>query len=288
MRRDFDVASDLRALQEFAQRVWSMGSRWPLGDLAWELGQVPEGRPEWRMALWETAGEVTAWGWVTLPDNLSLLVDPAEPALTDEVLDWAEKVGLAPVTVTVQDSEQYLVDVLTRRGYTADLGGAYFLAHSVVLSDLPPVPDLPEGFTVRPVAGAADHLRRVAVHREVWHPSAFSEQRYAALRSCWPYREDLDMVVEAPDGRFVAYCLGWYDEVNRVGQLEPVGTLAEYRRLGLSRAACLAVLRAFRQAGGEWAVVYARGDDDYPIPKQVYAALGFHPHARTLRYRQSA
>jgi predicted GNAT family acetyltransferase len=95
-------------------------------------------------------------------------------------------------------------------------------------------------------------------------------------------------VVEAPDGRFVAYCLGWYDEVNRVGQLEPVGTLAEYRRLGLSRAACLAVLRAFRQAGGEWAVVYARGDDDYPIPKQVYAALGFHPHARTLRYRQSA
>jgi hypothetical protein len=61
--------------------------------------------------------------------------------------------------------------------------------------------------------------------------------------------------------------------------------VAEYRRRGLSRAVTVSVLRAFRAAGGERAVVHARGDDGYPVPRQVYAALGFRPYARTLRYR---
>ncbi len=92
-------------------------------------------------------------------------------------------------------------------------------------------------------------------------------------------------MVETPDGRFVAYCLGWYDEVNRVGLFEPVGTVAEYRRMGLSTAVGVAVLRAFRAAGGVRAIVFPRGDDGYPIPRQVYASMGFTPHARTVRYR---
>lgn len=36
------------------------------------------------------------------------------------------------------------------------------------------------------------------------------------------------------EGKAVAYCQGWYDEVSGVGLFEPVGTAAEYRQLGLS------------------------------------------------------
>jgi ribosomal protein S18 acetylase RimI-like enzyme len=285
MRRDYR-SGDLQALQVFAQRIWSLNSRWPLGDLAWEFGPRSEPRPEWRMALWHVGGELAAWGWLSLPDSLSLLVDPATPGLVDEVVDWAAMLTSAPLVVTVQNTERHLVEALTRRGFVADLDSPFFLAHNRALDDLPPVPAMPEGYVVRPVRGEADAAQRVTVHREVWHPSGFTEQHYRTMTAAWPYRRDLDVVAVAPDGRFVAYCLGWYDEVNRVGQLEPVGTLAEFRRLGLSRAVCHAVLRALREAGGRTALVYARGDDDYPIPKQVYAAIGFTSHARTLRYRK--
>jgi hypothetical protein len=286
VRRDFAGAADLRALQLFAQRIWSLDSRWHLGDLAWNLGQVPDGNPEWPMALWWAGGDAVAWGWMTLPDKLALMVDPAHPHLTDEVLDWAGGVTAGPLTVTVLDTEKHLVETLERRGYTADLGGRFFLAHSRDLADLPPMPQLPAGFTVRPVRDDADLARHAALHREVWQRSALADEGFRAMTSGWPYRMDFDVVVEAPDGRFVAYCLGWYDEVNRVGEFEPVGTVAEFRRLGLSRAAGVAVLRAFQEAGGEMALVYPRGDDEYPIPKQVYGALGFRPHARTVRYRR--
>ena len=47
---------------------------------------------------------------------------------------------------------------------------------------------------------------------------------YAAAAAAWPYRPELDWVVEAPDGSFAASCLVWLDEENGVALLEPVGT----------------------------------------------------------------
>jgi len=286
MRQDYGGVGDLHDLQRFAQRIWPRASRWHLGDLAWNLGQQPDPTPDRPMALWRDGGEVVAWGWLESPGELALLVDPDRPALVAEVLDWADAGPSNPPAVTVLDTERHLVRVLEERGYSAEHDGPYLLAQRRHLGALPPVPTLPVGFAVRPVRGEADLARRVAVHREVWRPSAVTEQRYRTLVRGWPYRSEFDMVVEAPDGRFVAYCLGWYDEVNRVGEFEPVGTVAEFRRQGLALAAGIAVLRAFRAAGAETAMVYARGDDAYPIPKQVYAALGFVPYARTLRYRR--
>ena len=53
-------------------------------------------------------------------------------------------------------------------------------------------------------------------------------ETYAEMTQAWPYRADLDCVVEAPDGRLAAYCLAWLDEANAAGELEPVGTHPEF------------------------------------------------------------
>ena len=52
-------------------------------------------------------------------------------------------------------------------------------------------------------------------------------------------------------------------------------------------AASLACLHALRTAGATRAVVYPRGDPAYPVPRRLYAALGFRPVARTVTYRRS-
>ncbi|MER6177880.1 GNAT family N-acetyltransferase [Streptosporangium sp. NPDC001681] len=70
------------------------------------------------------------------------------------------------------------------------------------------------------------------------------------MRETWPYRPELDLVAVSPGGDVVAYCQGWYDEVNGVGAFEPVGTHPGHRRLGLARAVCTAVMHAFFDAGG--------------------------------------
>jgi ribosomal protein S18 acetylase RimI-like enzyme len=102
--------------------------------------------------------------------------------------------------------------------------------------------------------------------------------------SAWPYRMDLDCIAVAPDGRVASYCLSWLDDQNAVGELEPVGTHADFRRLGLASAVSAFALRRLREEGAETAVVYARGDAAYPVPKRLYESLGFAQRARTITF----
>ncbi|MEV4051573.1 hypothetical protein AB0J55_10340 [Amycolatopsis sp. NPDC049688] len=200
-RRGYTGPADLRAMQSLAQRIWSKASSVHVGDLAWQRFQHAGRETEWPTVLWETGGEVVAWGWISLPGELALLVDPARPGLASEVLGWFEATASADeLAVTVLDAEKHVVAALERSGY-ALREGAVFQSYMYRLLVGLPEPVVPGGFTA------------------------------------WPYRAGLDWVAEASDGRFAAQCLIWLDELNAVGELEPVGTLPEFRRTG-SPARC--------------------------------------------------
>ncbi|HEY1484771.1 MAG TPA: hypothetical protein VGF84_01630 [Micromonosporaceae bacterium] len=283
VRTDYRGEVDLPELLYFCQRIWTVDNRWHVGDLAWDIGLTPEVTDEWRIALWRRDGQAIAAGWLTRPDQLSVVIGPDDAGMLGDVIAWADDLAGAAVAVTVLDSEAWLVDDLVRRGYTADLGGHFFLAMQRDIADLEPVPALPEGFTVRPVR-ESELGARAELHRRVWS-SRMSDETYRAMASRRPYRIGFDWVAVAPGGELVSYVLGWYDEIHRIGEFEPVGTLTEFRRMGLSHALGIALMHAFRAAGGERALVYARGDDEYPTPRQVYGALGFEVHGRTVKYQ---
>ncbi|MFC5289650.1 GNAT family N-acetyltransferase [Actinokineospora guangxiensis] len=283
-RRLYSGVDDLRAMQLLSRRIWQRAGQWHIGDLAWGRFQHTGYEPQWPTALWEDGGEVVAWGWTRQPDTLRLHVDPERPELVAEVLDWFAGVATAEeLAVTVLDSDEPLIAGLRAAGYVRRDKAHHCLYMARPLADLPDVV-LPHGFRARPV-GADDLDRRVAVHRAAWRPSMVTEESYRAVMAAWPYRADLDWVVEAPDGRFAANCLVWLDEHNGVGELEPVGAHPEFRRRGLARAVCLAALHALRAAGARQAVVYpAQGVPSRPGAVPLYAGLGFRAYARTADY----
>jgi ribosomal protein S18 acetylase RimI-like enzyme len=256
----------VRAMQELAQRIWSHSSHCHVGDLAWQHNEHVG--TSWPTKLWRDSDRVVAWG----RGDGSLLVDPAHPA--DEAVAW-----LAGVPVEVLDRETHVIAALTRAGYVREDGPYHAVYMSRTLDDLPD-PALPKGFTVHP---SDDVERRVAVHRAAWHPSKVTIASYRDVMAAWPYRQDLDLVVEAPDGRYAAYCLAWLDSSNGVGELEPVGTDPEFRRQGLASAACLAAMHALRAAGAREAVVYPVANHPNGAI-HLYEHLGFIPYARTVRY----
>jgi GNAT superfamily N-acetyltransferase len=135
------------------------------------------------------------------------------------------------------------------------------------------VPALPEGFTVVTMNERANLDERVAVHREVWAPSTFTRAGYDELRQAPVYRTDLDLAVQAPDGRYAAYLIAWFDPQARTLLLEPVGTRAEFRRRGLSRALILETLRRASELGADRVWVLSAHDD---LPSNaLYLACGF-------------
>lgn len=113
-------------------------------------------------------------------------------------------------------------------------------------------------------------------------PASLQITGLAAVQSAWPYRRDLHVVAEAPDGRLAASCIGWLDPATGVAAIEPLGVHPEDHRRGLAGALCLYAARLVAGAGGHELVIHPRGDAAYPAARGAYLRCGFAEagHAR--------
>jgi ribosomal protein S18 acetylase RimI-like enzyme len=286
--RDYEGADDLRRMQGLVSHVWREALRPPLshhvGDLPWRRFSVPGREATYPTRLWEEDGEVVAWAWLSLPDELEVLATPGRlPALLDEAIAWADTRAGRPVKVDSLDADTRLRALLEERGYGPEEGDELY-THARRLDGLP-APSVPDGYALRHVRLPDDLAARVAVHRTAFgspeRPSRVTEESYAAVAGWGTYREGLDWVATAPDGSFAAFCLTWLDEENRIGELEPVGTHPEHRRRGLATAACTAAMHALRESGADTAVVLAQTDE----ARALYRSLGFAEVGRHTWYR---
>jgi GNAT superfamily N-acetyltransferase len=300
--------ADLRAVQLLIQRQWRFTAFKHIGPLSWERCAHYGPAAHWPTMLWREGEEVLAYGWINErdPDTLAFEFDRARPDLREAVFDWFERTATSNrLAIPVRDNRPDLIAALTARGYVAAGDDEPFgLIHRHDLRALAPV-RLPLGYRAFSMAEDFDLDKRVRAHRAAWdrisgregemldparvaQRQAQSRADFAALIETWPYRSDLDWVVEAPDGRWVASCILWYDEINGVGVFEPVGVDADERRRGFGAAVCLAALHQLRALGDREAQVGARGDAAYPVPRQVYQSIGFKPFARDLIFQRAA
>jgi predicted N-acetyltransferase YhbS len=94
-----------------------------------------------------------------------------------------------------------------------------------------------------------------------------SPKGYQAISETPDYRPDLDLYAVSPDDEIAAFTTMWYDQQNRIGMLEPVGTIPQYRNLGLARACIMQLVNQVKREGGS--KVYVGSGDDF------YQRIGF-------------
>ena len=277
MRFAPEIVAAMQQLALEQRRLLGPRAPWHVGDVAWGLRQHEGREGEWKIRLWVENGGVVAWSWLKQDGRgrLEHDVHPEHPHLLDEIL--AEPA--ARVAFAFEDDDESTA-ALARHGFTQPGEVTHFLVRE--LGRPPELPQLPEGFRFRTV-GADDVAERVSIHREVWAPSRVTESSYEQVRGEWPYRESLDCVVEAPDGRFAAYCLCWPDDRNRVGEFEPVGVRPEFRRRGLGAAVCTFGLQRLFEEGCREAIVYCATKPACAL----YESLGFRIHASLVGYSRA-
>jgi predicted N-acetyltransferase YhbS len=274
------LLDDLEELLALSQELWRDDPRevtCNYGQIAWWAANIPHGETETR--LWHEDGRLVGWGWVTGGTELEYQVRPTHHGLLDEILDWA-----APDELLVPSHHTDAIARIERRGLVHMPSAPWMRLNSRLLDNLPE-PVLPEGYSLRTVQ-VDDFSSRAAAHRSAFQPSRFRDDVYEFVRATPSYRADLDCVAIAPDGSVAAYVLAWLDEVNGVGEFEPVGTHADHQRLGLGRAVNLFALHRLRVEGATLALVACRGDAAYPIPRKLYESVGFREFSRYLAYRR--
>jgi GNAT superfamily N-acetyltransferase len=267
-----------------------------VGELAWSWGTAGgvDAAP-WRVRRWFDGDESIAWGGISAPEMIRVAVDrwemsattldwqihPDHGNLLDEVLEWFDDSAAGAQRCTsARVADHASIEVLGRNGYRLDPTAPWFELNTCAVRGLGK-PVVPEGFRLR-TALDVEPAAAVAVERAAWSPSKFTLDSLLRVRSTWPYRDELAVFVEAPDGTLVASALVWYDDINHTAELEPVGTHPDHRQLGLGRAVSLFGLLQAREVGATEAIVNCRGDENYPIPRHMYHSLGFIELTRDL------
>ena len=290
---------DLRLMQGLAQEVFAidpalMHGETTVGELAWGYKGHYASAADWRHRLWYDGDEVVGWGWIVLGKSAQLvqLVHPDRPDVLDEIIDWfdAESPELPHVT-TPANANKMSLERLAAHGYEVDEEAnsdekAQVLQFNMrSLDDLEDVPALPAGFRFR-TAGEVGPAAVVKAHRDGFQTERYTDQAYEGVRVTHPYREDLHILIEAPDGTMAASAIMWHDEHNQTAEFEPVSTHPDYRRRHLGKALMFHGMHKVRALGVTRMLVACAASTKEPAAKGLYESIGFREFNRDVLHRR--
>ncbi len=258
-----------------------------IGDFYWAMRPGLEFVAERDIRLWSDGHKVAAFAWFDGFDSGDYVVSGDAPdAIELDAIAWLEDghrryAPSEPFGIGVMDDDGERRSVLEERGYRrADAGDVRFWQRIDPSFDAP----MPDGFRVNAVRGADDIERRVYVQHNSFESSTATPDVWRALAELPGYRRDLDLVVIAPDGTGAAGCTIWYDEANRAGEFEPVGTSRAFQRRGIGKALLAEGLRRLYAFGAEEAIVRTNITNAPAIA--LYRSAGFHLTATQHRWEK--
>lgn len=190
--------------------------------------------------------------------------------------------GLSTVSLRIKDSMKVLQQEALDRGFVKQewsepiseltMNETFNLAY-----------ELPEGYNL--VSGKSlTGQERASLHREAFGYDADKvlEKRcgigFKTMEIQPFYNSHLDMVVKNEVGLPVAFANVWYDPLNHISIIEPVGTHKDYRKMGLAKAAIYEGLKRSKELGARKAYV---GSD-----QKFYKAIGFEVKGHLHIYKK--
>lgn len=270
--RPYTGGHDYQRLRAFLQSMFALKGPCPpitIGDLDYWRFQHPA--PEdciQSCGLWQDRDDTLvgfAWPGLELDGTgiIDLSVHPHYADLLNPMLIWSEAwlqqarpsdTASLDVTMSALEHGAELTAVLAARGYTRTENYHHWYR---VRSLAAPVPDwaLPPGYTIRHVEGRGDIEPFAALNNLTGAGPELTAATFRAMMDAPTYRRELHLVVCAPDATFVAFCIMWYDEINRVGLYEPVGCHPAHQRKGLATAMMREGLRRLQKLGATRALV---------------------------------
>lgn len=267
-------------------------------DLPYRLCS-PSFEDERNIRLWENAnGQLLAFAVWQIPFAvLDYAIHPHAQVqdIETQLLTWAisrfqelarERGRRLDYYIDVREDQADRIQLLEQHGFTPDNWGNLHMQRPLTTSI--PDPHLPPGFTIRPLAGESEVEAYVTLHRAAFESTSMTvDWRHRTLQAP-EYIPDIDLVVQAPDGRLAAFCICWLhphlhtSEGHKEGQVEPMGVHPDFQRLGLGQAILLENLRRMQARGAETSHV-----ESYTFSEpaqQLYQSVGFQITHKVLKY----
>lgn len=170
------------------------------------------------------------------------------------------------------DGETELENVLIENGYykTDEYWVQRYFDHKEPIEES----KLPEGFYFKSLSELSDISKVIEIYKECLG-MGFDEFTLRNLNKFDIYRNELDIIVMAPDHTPAALCSGRYDKKNKMVSFEATACFRDYRKKGISKAMMLHALKAARDLGAEVSTILTLCPEQFPAPNRLYEGVGF-------------
>jgi mycothiol synthase len=286
---------DMPALVDFLKAVrpaeWI--SEYPsLVDLQESMGRASIRE---KTCLWvDEQGKLSAFAFVLEPyNNLAFEIKPdAGHDIENELITWAIRSAdgsMVSLDTSVREDDIRRISLLERQGFIRREENTLRLARS--LEEAIPPSSLPEGFTIRSIAGESEVDPIVTLHRSAFKTSHMTREERLAIMRAPEYDPSLDLIVIAPDGNFAGYCTCTISSAEnklssvKFGHTDPVAVHPDFQGLGLARALLLQGMQLLKQHGMELAML-GTSSDNLPMQKAAQAA-GFRVYSKRIWFSKS-
>lgn len=289
-RRPYENASDVARMQAFnSESIAATGGCGYVhpGDIPHRLFNGNKYfDPAEVMSIWEDETGVAAWVLVG-PRHRSydaqVRHDLRGESFEREVLEYADFRTEELMRRHGIESQRLLGDafrcdlvrigMITEMGWEPD-GDPPYVINRARIADIPE-PVIPDGYSIRPVAGENEAEALAEVHGAAFPGAGWTPELYRHVMTSPGYDPARELVAVTAGGGFAAFAVTWYDDLNRTGLLEAVGTHPDHQQRGLGRAVVQFAAHHMAEAGMEYAIV--ANFESNSASRALYRSAGFAP-----------
>ena len=297
--RNFSGSSDLQAMAELVRKFPTENLH--VVDIPYRFSSWSFDFPE-NIKLWtDENNQLLAWAVLQVPFwTMDYAFHPEfYQELHPQILKWADEQarriihtpsGHPAWFVTALEHQTDQIGNLEQAGFASQANVGENSWSQVLMEHSMQIPNeikLPDGFTIRPLKGTSEVDAYVNLHQAVFQSKNMTvEWRQRTLQRP-KYLPELDLVIAAPNGQLVAFCIGWlaqdiHGEIS--GQIEPLGVHADFRTLGLGKAILAEGLKRLRAKSAKH--IYVQTDNFRDVAFKLYGSAGFHVLHNILMYRK--
>jgi ribosomal protein S18 acetylase RimI-like enzyme len=212
-------------------------------------------------------------------DLVKLITFPVNKNLVIPMLDWAEvrfsQMGNfeKKLKIEVTDRNSFLEKLLASQGYQKE-SGHYVFREKDLSSRQNELVILPPGFSIQHIKTSEDLAK---FHHGTQQVFNFPDNPdvYQILRQAPSFRTELDLIVLSPDGEIASFGTVWFDQPRSLAEFEPVGTVPEFRKMGLGSAVIAEACNRLRKLGCQKVTVMSWSDSIEA--NRLYEHAGFQP-----------
>jgi ribosomal protein S18 acetylase RimI-like enzyme len=245
------------------------------------------------VGLWQEAdGSLVGFVLAEASDDAHLQVHPDYRHLEGEMIAWAMETLAAPIEdgkrrldICVYEYDVLRQRLLSEQGF--EKTDCWGMIRHMRLGAQPLAPSRTAGgYTLRTTQpdDPADCQRIADLLNAAFGRTFHNAEEYRNFTRHAPsFRQELDLVAEAPDSAFAAYVGIPYDEENGRGIFEPVCTHLEHRQMGLAKSLMLEGLLRLRFIGAQDVTV---DTGDMEPANRLYDSVGFTEAYRGYLWRK--